>query len=485
MKGAELGLLINALNIKRSGFYLVEAPNNDTLDDLTVKIKVGIGQHDKVAALIDFLKKSSKKSFSEFIKDVVDENYDAHVFFIRNLETHAGKKPDNFLRQLNQSREVIYALNRNFIFMVYPHFAELFMKYAKDLFSWIPHRYRFDKSHITPREFAASMRLDEKVRFVGDRDRKYILELIKLYEDQLQETVDNPSFKIKNIVEPLADLYSEYDDYAKEIPLREEILQFYQKGPEMEYAGTFLSLGVAYSNLPTGDRTKNLKKAIDCFKEALKIFTIDDSPRDWAGTQNNIGEAYGKLPTGDRDENLRSAIKYYHKAFKVYTEQNYPSDWAMTQNNLGNAYADLPTGDRGENLQRAIVCFEAALRIYTERDFPIQWAVTQNNLGTAYAGLPTGDRGENLQRAIACFEAALRVYTERDFPIGWAMTQNNLGTAYRILPTGDRGENLQRAIACYEAALRVYTKKKFPEKWALVKENIDIAMTEKAEIDKK
>ena len=130
-------------------------------------------------------------------------------------------------------------------------------------------------------------------------------------------------------------------------------------------------------------------------------------------TQNNLGNAYSDLPTGDRGENLRRAIACYEAALRVYTEADFPSDWATTQNNLGNAYSDLPTGDRGENLRRAIACYEAALRVRTEADFPSDWARTQNNLGNAYRDLPTGDRGENLRRAIACYEAALRVYTER------------------------------------------------------------------------
>ena len=101
-------------------------------------------------------------------------------------------------------------------------------------------------------------------------------------------------------------------------------------------------------------------------------------------TQNNLGTAYSDLPTGDRGENLRRAIACYESALRVCTEADFPSDWAMTQNNLGTAYSDLPTGDRGENLRRAIACYESALRVYTEADFPSDWAMTQNNLGTAY-----------------------------------------------------------------------------------------------------
>ena len=129
-----------------------------------------------------------------------------------------------------------------------------------------------------------------------------------------------------------------------------------------------------------------------------------------AACQNNLGIAYRNLPTGDRGENLKKAIACYEAALRVYTESDFPVDWAMTQNNLGNAYQNLPTGDRGENLKKTIACYEAALRIRTEHDFPAQWATTQNNLGNAYQDLPTGDRGENVKKAIACYEVAIRGY---------------------------------------------------------------------------
>ncbi len=63
--------------------------------------------------------------------------------------------------------------------------------------------------------------------------------------------------------------------------------------------------------------------------------------------------------------------------------------------------------------------------------------------------------------------------------------QNNLGIAYGYLPTGYRGENLQQAIACYEAALRVRTESDFPIDWATTQNTLEIALKEKAEIEKK
>ena len=82
----------------------------------------------------------------------------------------------------------------------------------------------------------------------------------------------------------------------------------------------------------------------------------------WATTQNNLGIAYANLPTGERGDNLRRAIACFEATLRVWTERDFPHDWATTQNNLGIAYANLPTGDRGDNLRRAIECYEAAAR---------------------------------------------------------------------------------------------------------------------------
>ena len=54
-------------------------------------------------------------------------------------------------------------------------------------------------------------------------------------------------------------------------------------------------------------------------------------------TQNNLGTAYSDLPTGDRGENLRRAIGCYEAALRVRTESDFPSAWATTQFNLGLA----------------------------------------------------------------------------------------------------------------------------------------------------
>ncbi len=473
MDTQELGLLINILKNKDTGFYLVEADDNAVIDDLLLKVNTAMGQMGKKAATIDFAGQSDCWFAADVICGKIKALPDVQVFFIRNLETPAGADPANFLRQLNMSRETLYALGKNVVFIVSPPFTRLFMLHAKDLFSWIPQRFRFEGGAVTPREFAQSMRMDERVRFRGDKDRAYLKELIALYEEQLHHAPDNAQFRIENILMPLADLYHENDDFGKEILLREEIKDFY-KTPDERYAEALINLGNAYARMPTGDRAKNLKKAIDAYREALKIYTIETFRVEYAGTMNNLGNAYRGMPTGDRTENLKKAIDAYREALKIYTIEAFPVEYAMTMNNLGEAYRNLPTGDHTENFKKAIDAYREALKIRTIEVFPVDYAMTMNNLGNAYQYL----RAKNLQKAIDAYQEALKIYTIEAFPVDYALTMNNLGNAYKNLPTGDRAENLKKAIDAYREALKIYTIEAFPREHAVVKGNLDKLLKE-------
>ncbi len=163
-------------------------------------------------------------------------------------------------------------------------------------------------------------------------------------------------------------------------------------------------------------KTEYLAKAIDVYRNFLYVWTEWDFPIDWAATQHNLGVAYSELPTGDREQNLKRAIDYYENALRIRTEQDFPVNWAATQHDLGIAYSKLLTGDREENLIRAIDYYENALRVRTQREFPLDWAMTQYNLGMAYSGLETGSQKDNLEKAIQCFRNALKVWTEEKFP---------------------------------------------------------------------
>jgi len=54
----------------------------------------------------------------------------------------------------------------------------------------------------------------------------------------------------------------------------------------------------------------------------------------------------------DRQKVLEHAIDAYRRALEIYTVEHDPKTWAITQNNLGNVYANLPSGDRRRYLNK-------------------------------------------------------------------------------------------------------------------------------------
>ena len=394
----ELALLINSLKNKGAGFCIVEAPDDKTHDDLMDKIKNALRRYeDKKTAVIYLLEKLPAQSIFSFVRDFVESFYDRQIFFIRNLEIAAGNTPENFLSELNFSRESLYSLNRNFIFMMNPDFAGLFMRYARDIFSWIPYRFRFEGKDIGFQKPVRPIYAEEEVEIEDNKDRKYVRELIDLYEEQLQEALDDPKFSVKNIIKPLANLYNEIGDYDKELSCRQQIAAFYKEIGDTEYAESLVKLGVAYHNLSAGGQSwsthpeEGIQKAIEVFKKALDVYTLEKFSVEYAQTMNNLGAAYRDLQTGNAIENLKKAIEVFKETLKVFTLKKFPVEYAQTMNNLGIAYWESPADniiDKNKNLQNAVSAYKDALKIYNTKDFSVEYDETQYNLELASRELP-------------------------------------------------------------------------------------------------
>ncbi len=242
------------------------------------------------------------------------------------------------------------------------------------------------------------------------------------------------------------------------------------------------SLGIAYYELPTGDRAGNLAQAIACYQEALRFLTPKGAPDEYAWTQSGLGDIYRDLPTGDQTANLHQAMACYQEALRVWTPEAEPFMYAWTQTHLGEAYFDLPTGDQATNLAQAITCFEEALRTLTPQqvirvlesgsEFPY-YAEVQLHLGIAYQRLLEREQMTNLvPQAITSYREALRVFTPEAAPFEYAMIQAGLGYAYNCLPTGDRLDIAKQAIACYQEALRVFTPETAPDEYAAIQRQL-------------
>lgn len=245
-----------------------------------------------------------------------------------------------------------------------------------------------------------------------------------------------------------------------------------------DWAMTQNNIGLAWSRLPTGDISENLRNAITYYDRALTVYTKESHPEEWARAHSNLGYAWSEILAGNRTESVQKGMAEYRLAQQVYTKEAFPDPWASTQENLGVALADLPTGNRTQNLQNAIADCSAALTIYTREHSPANWAHANSNLGTFWSLLPTGDRRQNLRQAIESFNAALGFYTPSDFPWEWAMTQVNLGVALYQVPDTDRTQNLQDAISAFRAALTVYTSQDFPRQWCTAQCDLGNALRE-------
>ncbi|MBF0475130.1 MAG: hypothetical protein HQK59_04720 [Deltaproteobacteria bacterium] len=478
MQSDELGLLITALGKKDSGFYLVEAPDNTTLYDLMIKIKVALGRSGKSTAVIDFSKRGPVESISEFVSQTVDRNSNAQVLFLKNLVPLKKDDAIEFLRKLNHAREAIYALNRNFVFLVYPYLTDLIMKYARDLFSWIPQRYSFEGQPFTPRDLARSLRMEEHPKFVGDTDRIYINQLIDLFKEQLKEAAGDPELTIQ-ITGSLADLYHQGGDYEREIPLRLQLME-YHIGDEVKHAEALVGLADAYA-WSNGDEGR--EKAITLYGEALNTLTPERNKRVYANALCRLGETRSRLMHGNRDKNQLAALENWSEALKVVTKSDNPVEYASIMWNLGFAYSQWATGDVRSNQESAVHCLQEALDFYTPHDFPVPNAILKVQLGLALSKLGIGNTGNHFQRAISFIREALSVLTYDTFKNPYAHAQLSLGYLYLLLPIGIRAENLKESRLAFEAALKVYTPESFPEEYAYTMKGLHTVMAELARQD--
>jgi len=239
-----------------------------------------------------------------------------------------------------------------------------------------------------------------------------------------------------------------------------------------------VNLGCIYVNRSEGKSLEDLELAIECFSNALNVFTYKDFPEAWAGLQSQLGMVHLYPAWGDQQaESLNKAINYFKAALKVQNSKDTPTDWAETQAKLGMAYADCADyveQGRSHYLEKARECYLDALNVHTQNDHPEDWAWIQKHLGDVYMERIEEERPENIESAINFYNAALNVRTKEANPDKWAKTQIALGIAYRHRSRDSKVQNLQNSINCFLDALDVYTQENAPEDWSIVQHNLGI-----------
>jgi tetratricopeptide (TPR) repeat protein len=188
---------------------------------------------------------------------------------------------------------------------------------------------------------------------------------------------------------------------------------------ETAMAELALGLGTAYQELAaagsggSGDLEASgqelLVEAVRCYHLALRLLRKESRPERYAFAHSNLALCYLAMPMTDARDKLRRgvAVSSLREALKVYTRDEYPREWASVTLNLANALQHLPTTHPVENLVEAVEMYEELLIARPAQDDPVGHARVLANQGTALAHLGIHDQARpKLGAARELFAAA-------------------------------------------------------------------------------
>jgi len=243
------------------------------------------------------------------------------------------------------------------------------------------------------------------------------------------------------------------------IPYLRRALGFAGKDAAIARAAILDALGTALVRSRDVPRAAAAGTAVECFREAARIYEKCARPDDWARTLFNLGNTLCDLAEFTGEDRWREAVSCYEESLRVRTREKDPERYAATLENLGSAYRRLPGGGAGGNVRKSIRCYQRALRIYAPATHPDQSAALQNNLGNAYLSLPNPDEktiARNARRALLHFDRALRIQCRDKRNRAYGITQYNRAQAYCRLAQASPGGTSRVAVACLEEACAVF-----------------------------
>ncbi len=148
-------------------------------------------------------------------------------------------------------------------------------------------------------------------------------------------------------------------------------------------------LGMALQSSANGQRA-TLLEAVRAYQTALQDGITQQSHPDWfAQLQNNLGLAYLSMPATETSDQLRMgiAIQSFRHALGIYTIEDHPDMWATVSMNLANALQHVPTSHPEDNLIGAVEIYEDVLRVRTREKDPVAYATVLLNQANALAHL--------------------------------------------------------------------------------------------------
>ncbi len=200
-------------------------------------------------------------------------------------------------------------------------------------------------------------------------------------------------------------------------------------------------------------------EAIDCYREAARIYEKFSRLDDWARTLFNLGNTCCDLSEITGESHWSEAVIQYEACLRVRTLEKDAERHAAVLENLGSAYRRLPEAGPGVNVKKSIRCYQHALRIYTPATHPDKSAALRSNIGNAYLSLPQTDektRVRNARRALRHFDRALRIQSRDKHSRAYGITQYNRSEALRRLARTSPDGNPEIEVDCLEEALAAF-----------------------------
>ncbi|MBI4930327.1 MAG: tetratricopeptide repeat protein [Bacteroidetes bacterium] len=244
-------------------------------------------------------------------------------------------------------------------------------------------------------------------------------------------------------------LYSSNPDTL--IPLCKRILKIVDEkisGSNQKERHSFLvakssalnNIGYAYNFL--GD----ISKALDYYRQSIKIDEELSDKQGMASTLNNIGGIYDNL--GD----ITKALDYYHKSLKI--KETIPDKLGMAYSfqNIGTIY--IGQGDTANALEY----FNKSLSLREEISDKRGMAQSLNNLGYTYY------HSGNISKAMEYFQKSISIEEEIHNKRGIASSLNNIGGIYLNFgdpycqPAGSKActhQGIEKAFEYYKRSLQI------------------------------
>lgn len=208
------------------------------------------------------------------------------------------------------------------------------------------------------------------------------------------------------------------------------------------------------------------ERAIQCFNNALEVYTQENSPMEWAVAQYNLGtasQALGQL--NESTQPLKIAVDAYTNALLVWTRESSPENWMLTMHQLGNtlyAWGKQLKGNR--QFQKSVVAYKNALAVLDADNYALELTATHNNRAAVLHHLGESESNpERLAEAIRSYEKALTVSMEQQLPIHLAvLCRVNKATAQTVLAeltkdaalADEVADEFEVIIECFSHALQ-------------------------------